>query len=105
VPIEEIIAHNEEIAEQLEHGELERSQITPPSLGAMASDHADAGAGTTGAGAGTTGSGGTAPAGGTPTAGSAGPPTAESAETGGPTTTGPARGEDAAGRRDPEEQA
>jgi oligopeptide/dipeptide ABC transporter ATP-binding protein len=109
VPIEEIIAHNEEIAEQLEHGELEHSRVTPLSAGAVATDHAGTGsdtvAGTTGP-AGGTPTGGTGPAGGSPAVtGSAGGPTAGSADTGGPTTTGPGRGEDAAARRDPEEQA
>jgi oligopeptide/dipeptide ABC transporter ATP-binding protein len=102
VPIEEIIAHNEEIAEQHEHG-----AAGAVATGAVAAGTAgDAGGG----GAGTAGAGTADPR--TPTAGSGTPGTAGPGATAagwsgtaGATPTGPARSDEAAARRDPEERA
>ena len=78
VPIEEIIAHNEEIAGQLEHGLVEPSLIEPGRVTAPSASSA---------------------------AGSAETPADGSSPADGGTMAAPARGDEAAARRDPEEQA
>jgi peptide/nickel transport system ATP-binding protein len=96
VPIEEIIAHKEEIAEQVEHGQLEPGRVTPPSADPVATGQAANGSETD-------------PTGGTPTTSAtsaeAGTATAGPGSTGGATTTDPDRGDEAAARRDSEEPA
>jgi oligopeptide/dipeptide ABC transporter ATP-binding protein len=110
VPIEEIIAHNEELAEQIEHGEHAPAVALTPeaaagpaatagSPGATAGS-ATAGSGAAGSGAAGSGAGGSG-AGGSGPAGSGGGGSEQGAGGGLPAD----RTDDAAARRNPEEQA